>query len=166
MKQHLLVLAALAGALAISTTGNAQFELAANTKKIAPAPAAASEFESTTAYKKFHKAFSGISDESWVKTKEGFSVAFRVKGILNRVYLTKGGAQDGLMRYYDEADLPQAVSQLVKNTYDDYTITSVQEVTCNHETAYLVSIDGKTKWKVIRVVDGEADVWEEHSKAN
>jgi hypothetical protein len=28
----------------------------------------------------------------------------------------------------------------------------------------LVTIEDKTTWKVIRVVDGEMDVWEEHQK--
>jgi hypothetical protein len=53
----------------------------------------------------------------------------------------------------------------VKTNYYDYSITTVKEVSTIEGTAYLVTIEFKNNWKVIRVVDKEMDVWEEHQKS-
>lgn len=164
MKKHLFTLAALVAALAF-TKANAQFELAANTKKAGTALIAGNAFADTKAYQKFHKAFPASEGESWIQTKEGFSVVFTVKGIMARAYLSRKGNVDGLIRYYHEDNLPQDVRQTVKNEYANYAITLVQEVTYNGITAYLVIVEDKTTWKILRVVDGEMDVRSEYVKA-
>lgn len=164
MKKHLFATAALAVAVAFATTANAQFELAANTKRPAAAPAAL-DIKSTPVYKKFVKQFPDGQDDTWTKTREGFAVRFTVRGIVNRAYLDKRGNFDGLIRYYGEKDLPQDVRHQVKSTYYDYSIRLVQEVTRNGATAYLVTVEDKTTLKIIRVVDGEMDVREAFTKA-
>lgn len=165
MKKHLFAAAALVVAVAFATTANAQFDLAANTKKTDAAPAAAVDIKSLSVYKKFVKQFPDGQEDSWIKIKEGFVVRFTVKGIVNRAFLDKRGNFDGLIRYYGEKDLPQDVRQQVKSAYYDYSIRSVQEVTWDGTTAYLVTVEDKTTLKIIRVVDGEMDVREAFTKA-
>lgn len=115
--------------------------------------------------KKFTKSFSGITDAVWTKDANGFAVLFTSNGIQNRVFLTKRGNYHSGIRYYTESDLPAAIRHLVKSTYYDFDITLVTEVHHSGTTAYLVTIADETTWKVIRVIDGEMDVWETHEKA-
>ena len=165
MKKHLFIAAALTASLMFTTTANAQFELAANTKKNVVTESADNEFTVTKAYQRFHKDFPEVQSESWAKTKHGFSVRFIAKGILTLVFLSKSGANEGQIRYYDEDNLAQNVRHIVKSTYYDYAIKGVQEVTYNDVTAYLITLEDKTSWKVVRVVSGEMDVRDSYNKA-
>lgn len=114
--------------------------------------------------KKFEKQFSDATDAAWMKTSNGFVVRFTAKGIQNWAYLSRHGNCQGCVRYYTEKELPADVRQQVRSSYYDYTITFVKEVNYNHSTAYLITIEDETTWKVIHVVNGETEVSEEHLK--
>ena len=170
-KLPMIVIAWLSAAI----FANAQdHSLASSDKLVSAKPA--SKFETTIEtpsksidvndriVKKFKKEFPGAMDAVWVQTKNGFIVRFISNGIQNWTFLNKGGNRLSTMRYYTETELPSDVRTQVKSTYFDFSISSVKEVNCNNLTAYLITIEDKTKWKVIRVVDGEMDVWEEHQK--
>jgi hypothetical protein len=115
--------------------------------------------------KKFTKQFAEATDVVWAKTNNGFIARFTSNGIQSWAFLTKGGNCLSTMRYYTEKELPADVRNQVKSTYYDFSITSVKEVSCNKLTAYLVTIEDKATWKVIRIVDGEMDIFEEHQKS-
>jgi hypothetical protein len=112
----------------------------------------------------FKKYFSEVTDDVWIKTPNGYVVRFTSNGIPNTAFLSNHGNCQSCVRYYTEKELTGDIRQQVKSTYFDFAITSVREVTYNSQTAYLVTIEDKTSWKVIRIVDGEMDVWEEHLK--
>ena len=114
--------------------------------------------------KKFAKQFGNTTDAVWKKFEDGFEVKFTSHGMDNRVFLTKGGSCYSRVRYYTEKELPADVRSQVRSTYYDFTITSVTEVEYDHKIAYLVTIADAKTWKVIRIVDGESDVWEAHIK--
>jgi hypothetical protein len=111
----------------------------------------------------FRKNFPGAVNESWVKTKEGFGVRFTSAGIAALVFLNRKGDVTGTIRYLTEKELPVDVRRQVKSTYYDYSIKDVKEVTYDGIVAYLVTVDAENKWKVIRVVGGDMDVYEEHT---
>jgi hypothetical protein len=157
------------------TSATAQGNLVArNDKQVAGLPMAAFETSdlgssnsvvvSERIGQKFTKEFSGATNALWAKTNEGFMVRFTSNGIVNLAYLTKQGNCDHVIRYYTEKEMPAAVRHQVKSEYYDYAITSVKEVRHNEVTAYMVTVADATTWKVIRVVDGEADVLEAHVK--
>ncbi|MFN2440311.1 MAG: hypothetical protein ABR503_14000, partial [Chitinophagaceae bacterium] len=135
-------------------------------KIVSPDEHPTKEIENTRPLRKFRKEFPDITDDSWIKSKNGFVVRFTSNGIQNWAFLTKRGNCEGRMRYYTEKDLPADVRHVVKSNYYDYSIKSIQEVTCNNSTAYLVTIEDKNIWKVIRVVNGEMDLWKDYIKAN
>jgi hypothetical protein len=99
-----------------------------------------------------------------MKTSNGFVVRYTANGIQNRAYLNRRGNYETCVRYYTENELPSEVRQQVKSSYYDYKITSVKEVNYNHSTAYLVTIEDATSWKIIHVVNREMEVSEDHAK--
>jgi hypothetical protein len=113
---------------------------------------------------KFTKEFAGITDAAWVKDDNGFVVRFTSGGIQNWAFLSKQGTCQSRMRYYTKSTLPAAVRNQVEQAYENFTITSVKEVQHKKVTSYLVTIADETTWKVIQVVDGKTEVWEEHVK--
>jgi hypothetical protein len=116
------------------------------------------------ALKNFKKYFADASADVWVKTPNGYVVRFTSNGISNTAFLSNHGNCQSCIRYFTEKELPGDIRQQVKSTYYDFVIISAREVTYNAQTAYLVTIEDQTSWKVIRIVDGEMDVFEEHLK--
>ncbi len=118
----------------------------------------------TRALRKFYKDFPGITDDVWIKDKDGYVVRFTSNGIQNWAFLTNHGYCYTRMRYYTEKELPTDVRHVVKTAYYDFSIASIKEIVCNNSIVYLVTIEDKTNWKVIQVVGREMAVWEEHTK--
>ena len=166
MKKIIFLTAMLLPAIAITTTVHAQNKLALDNEKIIKAYEHGTKvLVSTRALRNFIKEFPSAIADTWIKTSTGFMVTFTLNGIQNRAFLTTRGNLESRIQYYTEAELPPDVRHIVKTNYYDYSITTVKEVSTEEGTAYLVTIEFKNNWKVIRVVDREMDVWEEHQKS-
>ncbi|MGZ3940326.1 MAG: hypothetical protein ACXVBK_16255 [Flavisolibacter sp.] len=114
--------------------------------------------------KKFRKQFPSAADAQWYETSTGFVVHFSDVEIKNIVFLDKKGNTVGQLSYCSEKDLPANVRQQVRSNYYDYSITFVKELTVGKAKAYLVTVEDKTSWKIIRVTEEGMDVFEEHIK--
>ena len=175
MKKLLLILVVHLSGIS-ATTATAQSNLSATNDKLIAFKSSSQPGNSGTttsskptdvndrALRNFKKNFSGVTDDVWAKTQDGYVVRFSSNGIQTQAFLTNRGHCQGCIRYYSEKELPADIRHLVRSSYYDFTITSVKEVSVNKQTAYLVTIEDKTSWKVLRIVDGEMDVWEEHQK--
>lgn len=170
MKKHFVKTAAFLLVFHVASALHAQTKTVSNIES-APVEAltAATEHSAkiiadSRVVSKFEKAFPSATDASWMTTNGGFAVRFLQKGMQHMAFLTKRGNCTDYIRYYFEKDLPSAVRTLVKSTYFDYKITRVEEVNHNNVTAYLVTIEDGTTWKVIRVVDDEMDVYASFQK--
>jgi hypothetical protein len=123
-----------------------------------------SEVISERISKKFAQQFAGATNAVWAQTDEGFTVRFTWKGIRSRADLTKSGQLQSMFRYYTQEQIPADVRYLVDKKYEHFKTASAIEVQYNGATAYLVTIADETTWKVIRVIDGETEVWKAYSK--
>lgn len=168
MKKLVLLLAAHLTALSLATNAIGQNNfLPASTTKVLTSESynnVESLGKSTRAMKKFKKDFPAVTGEVWSTAEDGYMVSFLSNGIQNRVYLSKKGACQSIVRYYSEKQLPAEIRHQVKTIYYDYAIPRATEVTTTGKTAYLVTVEGSNSWKVIQVVEGEMDVWEDHQK--
>jgi hypothetical protein len=122
---------------------------------------------STKALKDFKRSYKNANGEKWAKNETGFTAQFTSNGISNLVYYDKKGNWGASLKSYSEDKFDRSVRAIVKQKYYDYKITQVQEV----ETAatlgtptYMVHIEGDNDFKIIRVSDGEMDVYEEFAK--
>ena len=126
---------------------------------------AVSEEVSDNVQKKFKKIFPGITGESWDRINNGYAVVFRNGNVQNRIFLTPKGNIRLRMSYYNEAELPADVRMRVKSVYYDYNIFTVQEINFNKTRVYLVFLEDKTTWKIIRVDENGMDIYKEYAKA-
>lgn len=114
---------------------------------------------------RFNERHPNISDPTWTRLNKNYVVRFTSGGIKNMAFVDKKGKVTGQIRYYKANDLPANVQRMVAD-FIQYTgcqtIGAVQEVTTNLGTAYLVTVNGATEWKVIRVAGDELEVVEEH----
>lgn len=95
---------------------------------------------------------------------ENTLVNCKVNGIQNRITYSKKGSFVSNLRYYYQDSLPKDVRHLVRSTWYDYAIAYVVEVTYSEKTAYVITLEDKTSWKKIKVVDGEMEVMEQFIK--
>ncbi|WP_133054061.1 hypothetical protein [Niastella yeongjuensis] len=114
--------------------------------------------------KKFSKNFPGITGEVWATLRNGYEVVFKNGKVQNRVFLTRKGNIKYQISYYTEAELPADVRKRVKSEFFDYNIFCVQEINYNQAKIYLVTLEDKTTWKVLRLDDNEMEVYKEFVK--
>jgi len=175
MKKNLIALvivsvATLAGisdanAQIVSNSSSLEYQVnATETKNSMNEPAI-----SPRAIKDFMNTHKNVTGESWMKTKDGFSVRFNSDDVRTTIYYDKKGNWSGSLKIYGEEKLLREVRHVVKSTYYDYNIVYAQEIETTDSDGvptYVVCVEDKTKIKMIRIRDGEMSVWKEFTKTN
>ncbi|MEJ7682017.1 MAG: hypothetical protein WKG06_30025 [Segetibacter sp.] len=125
---------------------------------------------SLKAVKDFKKSYKMVSDENWFIRSDGFNARFTLNGINNLIYYNKKGKWVGSLKVYSEDKLPRDIRDIVKREYYDYKITSVNEIETTLDTygipTYIVNLKDNNNIKLIRVRDGEMDVYQEFKSNN
>ena len=173
MKKNLIALvivsvATLAGtsranAQIVSNSSSLEYQMNATETKssmneLAISPRAVKEFKNT------HK---NVTGESWMKTKDGFSVRFNSDDVRTTIYYDKKGNWSGSIKIYGEEKMLHDIRHLVKSTYYDYNIVYAQEIETTDSDGvptYVVCVEDKTKIKMIRISAGEMSEWKEYTK--
>jgi len=122
---------------------------------------------SPRAVKDFMNTHKNVTGESWMKTKDGFSVRFNSDDVRTTIYYDKKGNWSGSIKIYGEEKMPRDIRHLVKSTYYDYSIVYTQEIETTDSDGvptYVVCVDDKTKIKMIRISAGEMSEWKEYTK--
>jgi hypothetical protein len=163
MKKLLFLLLCLAGTASVST--QAQIKPVTLTEKIVNTEEhLAKEAIDLLVMAGFREQHPEVKNDAWARTENGFLVSYSIDDIHYNIFLNKKGKMTSQIRYYSERHLPSGVLDQVKNLYSCFTVRSVREITTKNATAYLITIQDETSWKVIRVLADEMDVVEDHKK--
>jgi len=122
---------------------------------------------SPRAVKDFMNTHKNVTGESWMKTKDGFSVRFNSDDVRTTIYYDKKGNWSGSIKIYGEEKMLRDIRHLVKSTYYDYNIVYAQEIETTDSDGlptYVVCVEDKAKIKMIRIIDGEMSEWKEYTK--
>jgi len=138
------------------------FESGSNTDSMMESPVV---YISTKAVRHFIRSFKQAEDVHWFKAVNGMVAHFTMNGIKSKAYYDKKGNWLYTIRTYEESELSKDIRDLVKRTYYDYSITSVNEITDEQQTAYVILLEDKTTWKTINIYDGEMNVIKEYVKS-
>lgn len=112
----------------------------------------------------FWNTFGESRDEKWYVLPKGLVAQFVDKDVQVKVVYGKKGDWVYTMRQYTEKDLPKEVRGQVKSRYYDDTIGVIKEVIQPQGTVYLIHIENDTRWKTIRVSEGELEVVQDFKK--
>ena len=116
--------------------------------------------------KNFTRLYSNAKNISISTGEANFTfVSCYVDGIRNRIAYDKKGHWHSTLRFYTEDELPRDVRHLVKSNYYDFSIAGVTEVSYNGKLAHVISLESKTEWKKLKVVDGEMEEIESFKKS-
>jgi hypothetical protein len=112
------------------------------------------------------KNFKEISDLKWSTEEKVIIARFSMKEKSARVIYDKRGHWLYSIITYHEDQLPAAVKSLVKNTYEDFDITLVQEISQgNIREIYKVFLESPGRLKQVLVYEGDITVYEDLKKA-
>jgi len=114
--------------------------------------------------KKFQKQFSNVKPESWIKTNDGYAIRFNTNSIDNLVFYDVKANNKGQVRYYKSDYLPVDIRFQVESVYFNYDILSIQEIILDKSITYLIAIEAKNDWKIIRVSEAGMDVYKQYRK--
>jgi len=119
------------------------------------------------AVRDFVRTFNDVSGESWSNSSNGYVVRFTLHEIDYMIFYDQTGNKLYTIRNYHETKLPAEIRHLVKRTYFDYDIKSVQEITNEFGTtsAYFIHLEGTTQWITARVSNSHIDEFERFDKA-
>ena len=123
---------------------------------------------SPRALRDFAKRCKNVTAERWVKVNGGYSANFISDGVSNSIFYNSHGKWLSSLRGYNEEKLPHEIRDIVKYEYHDYSIFYVQEIEtigAYGTPAYLIYLEGKNNFKVMRIKDGQADVMREIKKS-
>jgi len=124
---------------------------------------------SPRALRSFADTYKNVKGERWMKTKDGFSAQFNSDGIRNTIFYDKKGFWAGSVKLYTEEKMLHEVRHAVKSVYYDYNIIYAQEVEAPGSEGmptYIVCLEDTSNIKMIRICEGEMNVWKEFTKAN
>lgn len=120
---------------------------------------------SARAFKNFTRTVKNPSDLRITENEEGIHIYCQVDNIANRIGYTKRGNWQYTMRFYTEEHLPKDVRHHVRSTYYDFNISGVVEVRVGDKIGYVVTLEDKTSWKKVKVVDNEMELMGEWTKS-
>ena len=113
----------------------------------------------TKAMRNFVKTYESAVDPEWVSLKEGgYLCRFVFDSVRCRAFYGEKGDWLLTLASYEENKLPRDVRAIVRNSYYDYAITYVDEISMpGRSRIYLVQIQDEKSLKMLRVSDGEME---------
>jgi len=116
-----------------------------------------------SAVRDFMRRFKEPVNTRWFNIHgKGFIARFEQPGITCRASYTSRGQWVYTIRRYHEKQLPHDIRHLVKSTYYDYSITSIDEVEQYNlsNIVYVIYLEDDTSYTTLRVCDGDMEVME------
>ena len=101
-----------------------------------------------TALVNFNSSFPDATEVTWYNMDKGqLYVAFNTAGKKSRALYNKKGKMLYAISYYSKEMLPASVLQKVKDNYCGKSVFGITEISCNHETVYVLVMEDQTSWK-------------------
>lgn len=102
-----------------------------------------------------------------ISIREGDSntiITFEQDEMRHHVLFTKKGTWLQTIRYYETSKLDKNIRHLVEAAFPEYDLLRVTEVNVGGNMAHLIDIESQKHFKVIRVINGEWDIYNQFDK--
>ena len=115
-------------------------------------------------HKDFSKHYAGASNITTTADKEYTTVSCTVEGVKTQVNYSRNGRWASTLRMMQANQIPARLFDEVSEAYPGYKISRGKEVIVGAKTAYLVDIENDRKFRTVRIIDGEYDIYQEFYK--
>jgi hypothetical protein len=107
--------------------------------------------------KTFNASFQDAVDPAWYKIDQRYMVRFLTNDQKNQSLYKKNGELIYYIHYGFEQNLPSDIRKMIKSSYVDYKITMAIFVNQDKRNIWVVNLEDKSKYIVVRVEDGELE---------
>lgn len=104
--------------------------------------------------KAFKSTFKNAQDPVWYQANKNYLVKFIDNDMKNNALFRKNGQMVYQISYAYEKDLPENVSNMVKDRYKDYNIVVAFNVKQDQRDVWLVNMENEKNLVTARVEDG------------
>ena len=118
----------------------------------------------TAVNKSFNETFKGAVNPEWYKLDKRYLVTFLTTDQQNRALYKNNGELVYHIRYGVEQNLPDDIRRMIKSSYVDYNITMAISVTQDQRNIWVVNLEAKDKYIIVRVENGEMEEVETMTK--
>jgi hypothetical protein len=115
-------------------------------------------------YKDFSRYFANASDIQTTVEKNNISVNCKIDGVKTLVNYNNNGRWTSTLRIMEADQLPVQLYTEVLDNYPGYKVSRGKEVIVGPRNAYLIDIENEKKFKTVRIIDGEFDIYQEFMK--
>lgn len=112
-----------------------------------------------------NRNFKNVSDLTWNTEEKVIVARFKLDEKTGRVVYDKKGHWLYSVITFQEEQMPQNIRSLVRNSYNGFTISLVQEISQGDITLYKVYLENPTSLKHILVYDNEITPYEDFTKS-
>ncbi len=105
----------------------------------------------------FNSSFENAVNPEWYKLDTKYLVTFLTRDQKNRALYDKNGELIYHIRYGFEQNLPNDIRSMVKSNYNNYTITMAIAVNQNLRNIWVINMENKDRYIIVRVEDGEME---------
>lgn len=134
--------------------------------------------EQNSNYKSAHKISTAVSkslnafnsdyrndrDVKWFSEKNVRTATFTRDSVVTNVVYDKKGRWLHTIKTYQENKLDRSVRALVKSNYFDDNISGVKEINEGRDTFYLIYLENDKNYKIVSVINGELNVYQQFNK--
>ncbi len=111
--------------------------------------------------KDFQARYHDVSEAKWYSDENGFYSYFTKDGFSDRAFYNRNGRWQYSLIYKTEDKLPRDVRTTIKSVYFDWTINVAEEIMTTEGKIYLVYLEDKSNFRVLRVsADNEMETME------
>ncbi len=119
------------------------------------------------AMKDFMNRYKEVAGVLWYKIDGGFKAEFTSGEITTSVVYKENGTWLHTIKTFGEKDLAKDIRAIVKRSYYDFNITSVEEVQVpgKDDHIFIVHVQDTATIKLLRICDGELQVYKTINKS-
>ena len=113
----------------------------------------------------FENSFKDVIQVDWEFNNQGIVADFKMKDRTGRAFYSKKGNPLSSIVTYSELEMPEHIKTLIKESYEHFGITMVQEIRKGIDLVYLVYLEDNVSCKQIIVCGDDLTVYMEYEKS-
>ncbi|MND80082.1 hypothetical protein D3C80_718460 [compost metagenome] len=114
----------------------------------------------------FETAFKGATEMRWVEVNKRYIVNFILNDQRNHALYSKNGKLLYHIIYGSEKHLPAPIKTQVMKQYTDYSITQAINIKQSQRDMWVVNLENKNDFILVKVLEGEMEQMKMLKKAN
>ena len=103
----------------------------------------------------FDDKFPEASDLVWTKLNKDYLAKFIQIDVKHQVLFRKNGVMKYDITYMGDSHIPKRIADLISNAYDAYEVTNAARIDRAGQVFWIVNLEGKRSYKVIRIDDND-----------